>query len=251
MNLHLTKIGNEKNPPIVFLHGLFGQGDDFLYFAKQLSDKYYSILVDLPGHGQSDILEESTFPKLCQLVLESLPATNQKALLIGYSLGGRIALYLMTHYPQYFNKAAIISANPGLESEREFRLQKDLSLLDNILSPQDFFIRWYTNPLFGHLVKHENFSLLLEKRKNANLDNIKKCLNSFSVGTQPPMWNMLEKNALPIFYFSGKEDEKYRKIGQRLSRYRHIHLIEFENAGHYLHFEYPTIFNKHLHSILK
>lgn len=251
MSLHLTKIGNEKNPPIIFLHGLFGQGDDFLYFANLLSDKYYSILIDLPGHGQSDVMEENSFINLCQKVLDSLPPTNLKTTLVGYSLGGRIALYLTCHFPQIFNQAIIISANPGIESEREERLQNDLSLLKNISSHENFFIDWYSNPLFGNLLKHQNFPHLLKKKKGVNLQNIQKCLGSFSVGVQPSLWENLKKNSLPIFYFYGEKDDKYKKIAQRLSQYPSVELIEFENAGHYLHFEYPTLFCGYLDSLLK
>lgn len=250
MNLHLTKIGSEKNPPIIFLHGLFGQGDDFLDTANLFSERFYSILIDLPGHGKSEIFDENSFTKLCQKVLESLPPLNEKAILIGYSLGGRIALYLMCHFPQFFSKAVIISANPGLEGKREERLQNDLSLLKNISSPNDFFIDWYSKPLFGELVNHKNFPYLLEKRKKSNFLKLKDCLGSFSVGIQPSLWEDLKKNTLPIFYFSGGKDEKYKEIGQRLSNFPLINLIELEMAGHYLQFEYPTVFHSHLNTIL-
>lgn len=251
MNLHLTKIGNEKNPPIIFLHGLFGQGDDFLSTANLLSDRFYLILVDLPGHGRSDILKGNSFSNLCEEVLNSLPSTNHKITIIGYSLGGRIALHLITHFSNFFNKAIIISANPGLESGREERLYEDLTLLDNISSPEVFFRDWYSKPLFGDLVKHKNFSLLLEKRKKSNFLKIKECIGSFSVGKQPSLWENLENNSLPIIYFFGEKDKKYKEIGQRLSPFPLVKLIEFENAGHYLQFEYPTVFHDHLRLILK
>jgi 2-succinyl-6-hydroxy-2,4-cyclohexadiene-1-carboxylate synthase len=251
MKLHLQTVGDKKNPPIIFLHGLFGQGDDFLSFANELSNQFYSILVDLPGHGQSEVIEGNSFTGLCKLILESLPQTSQKTILIGYSLGGRIALYLTQEYPHLFEKAVIISANPGLDTGREDRTREDLSLLDNISSPEDFFRKWYAKPLFGNLTAHKDFALLLQKRKKSNLQKIKECLGAFSVGSQPSLWNKLQKNSLPIFYFCGEKDKNYQKIGQRISQYPSINCIEFENAGHYLHFEYPTIFHKHLDSLLR
>jgi 2-succinyl-6-hydroxy-2,4-cyclohexadiene-1-carboxylate synthase len=251
MRIHLQTVGDKKNPPIIFLHGLFGQGDDFLSFANHLSDRFYSILVDLPGHGQSEVIEGNSFNELCKIILESLPQTSQKSILIGYSLGGRIALYLTQEFPQFFEKAVIISANPGLDNGREDRLKEDLFLLDNISSPEDFFREWYAKPLFGNLTAHKDFFLLLQKRKNSNLEIIKKCLGAFSVGSQPSLWNKLQKNTLAIFYFCGEKDKKYQKIGQRISQYPSINLIEFENAGHYLHFEYPTDFHKQLVSLIR
>lgn len=251
MRLHLQTIGDSKNPPIIFLHGLFGQGDDFLLFADKLSDKYYSILVDLPGHGQSDILETNSFTDLCKLILKSLPDLKQKPILAGYSLGGRIALYLSTYFPHLFNRAIIISANPGLELGKEERLKADLSLLEDIQNPETFFLNWYSKPLFGDLINHKDFPLLMEKRKKTNLQNIKKCLGSFSVGSQPSLWDKFQNKSFPLFYFCGQKDEKYNKIGHRLAQYPSINLIELENAGHYLHFEYPTLFCDHFESILK
>ena len=251
MKLHLQTIGDKKNPPIIFLHGLFGQGDDFLSFANLLSDRFYLILVDLPGHGQSEVYKGKSFTKLCEIVLESLPQTSERLILVGYSLGGRIALHLSLQFPQFFEKAVIISANPGLESGTEDRLREDLALLDNISSVEDFFREWYSKPLFGNLTAHKDFSLLLQKRKKSNLQKIKECLGAFSVGSQPPLWDKFQKDSLPIFYLCGQLDEKYKRIGQRLAQNPSINLIEFENAGHYLYFEYPIIFVRHLDSILK
>ncbi len=251
MNIHLTKIGNKINPPVIFLHGLFGQGDDFVDIANLFSDRYYSILIDLPGHGKSDVLEEKSFSDLCHKIMESIPTSNQKATLVGYSLGGRIALYLCTHFPQNFNQAVIISANPGIETGREERLKQDLSLLEKISSPDLFFKDWYSKPLFGNLLKHKNFPVLLDKRKESDLLKINEYMSSFSVGTQPSLWGKIRDNTLPIFYFCGEKDEKYKEIGLRLSKFPSINFIEFENAGHYLHFEHPTTFYNYLTSLLK
>lgn len=251
MNIHLTHIGNKKNPPLIFLHGLFGQGDDFLDIANLLSDRYYSILIDLPGHGRSDVTEENSFSNLCHKIMDSILPLDQKATLVGYSLGGRIALYLCTHFPDNFKQAVIISANPGIEIGREERFQQDLSLLENILSPETFFRDWYSKPLFGDLLKHKDYPELLDKRKKSNLLKIKECMGSFSVGTQPSLWDKIRDNTLPIFYFCGEKDEKYKQIGLRLSKFPSINFIEFENAGHYLHFEQPTTFYNYLTSLLK
>src|SRR4051812_11045421 len=107
-----------------FIHGFLGTSSDWDRFVKD------------PGHSSLEVLTYDLFrrvPKGLQpsSFPESLPAlgdwVNQQArkkrldsrrnILIGYSLGGRIALHALTQAPEMWSGAVLASTHPGLESQ--------------------------------------------------------------------------------------------------------------------------------------
>ncbi|CAN0017735.1 unnamed protein product, partial [Heterosigma akashiwo] len=136
IHLSWSIYGSRENPPLLLLHGFMGCKQDWEPFIKLLMNQFCCILIDLPGHGLP--------PKICvfpcihtillkntiQLyrVLESLGITQ--CCVVGYSMGGRLGLFLAKTYPNIFICASIISANPGIQSliEKERRWESDLNL---------------------------------------------------------------------------------------------------------------------------
>src|SRR5262245_50863092 len=158
MNLHCNKLGNPHGRPIIFLHGLFGSSADFSFVSSELKERSQH-LWDLPGHGKSDPLWFSSFGDFATYFFNQLGGFEQTRDLVGYALGWRIALLLISNYPESFNRAIIISANPGiaLERERLERLNRDRILLDDLKSPEFFLRDWYAASLFGNLALHPKF----------------------------------------------------------------------------------------------
>lgn len=87
--LSCTITGSLEKPPLLFLHGFLGSKEDWREVAVHLQETHCCYAIDLPGHGesqqQSHILE-SLFTTYLSLKLPPCP-------LIGYSLGGRLALF--------------------------------------------------------------------------------------------------------------------------------------------------------------
>jgi len=82
-----------SGPDIIFLHGLFGAGDNWRTVARNLSDTYCTHLLDLPNHGRSDWLDNSDLPSLATLINDWIKArglTNYR--LLGHSMGGKVAM---------------------------------------------------------------------------------------------------------------------------------------------------------------
>ncbi|MFI5391751.1 MAG: alpha/beta fold hydrolase [Bacteriovoracales bacterium] len=248
MKLNCINFGNSHGRPIIFLHGLFGSSKDFFFVKEKLGQDRFCQFWDLPGHGKSDAFSFSTFREFCDFFFNQLGIFEQKPDLVGYSLGGRIALDLISHYPDFFNQAVIVSANPGIISDldRESRLKSDKMLLENISSKELFFKGWYQQSLFGNLFKHPDFDKLLNERLNCNFDKIEKCLGFLSIGSQVPLWNKLAKTNKSILYLSGELDNKYDSLGRLLSSNQSILSISVPKSGHNLIFENPEIFLNNL-----
>jgi len=78
---------------IVFLHGLFGSGDNFGTTVRRLAPNCRAIGIDLPGHGQSPTLPTLALPAMAAAVGQTLRSLRlNRPVLVGHSLGGKIAM---------------------------------------------------------------------------------------------------------------------------------------------------------------
>ena len=249
MKLNIKKIGESHNPPFIFLHGLMGEGEDWYELAKYFSDKYYCLLVDLPGHGKSTS-EVSGFKALAKLILDSVNQ-NDKLNVIGYSMGGRVALYLILNFPNLFNKAVIESASPGIQSqnEREKRYKSDLDLFSNIRGFRSFLEEWYENPIFGDLKGLKE--PIIERKLENDPIRLKKTIKALSVGIQPNFWERIKKLKVPTLYLSGEKDLKYTQIGKDLAKLSPaITNKVINNSGHITHLQNKKEFKSQIENYL-
>lgn len=262
MPLHISTIGDPSLPRIVFLHGFLGSGSDWLPLARQLEKEYCSILVDLPGHGETGISATADPDLFFKETVDALAAEltrspSPPSLLVGYSMGGRVALALALRHPHLFTKAVIVSASPGLRTEEEqiSRRESDEGIARKIERNFDGFIHaWYDQPLFATLKNHPLFHEIEHERKINNPGNLAAALRLLGTGRQPSFWDALPANRMPIQFFAGEKDPKYVEIGHQMVNLCPESSLEiFPGCGHTLHIEnrelfldrLKTFFNKH------
>ena len=204
----------------------------------------------LPGH--SDVHFNFKTRKELYHYLGSFWNQTSADIVIGYSLGGRIALELSLEIKA--PKLLIIeSSSLGLkdEIEKQKRLNEDtLNSHALILNPESFLKKWWLNPIFGKLHQHPFFPSLLKKRIDHYTDNWAKAMSLYSTGLMPPLENSLTKlNTIDKFYFYGSLDTKYKKIANQQLKKHNWKLKEFTNSGHNCHFEKTEEFIKELTNI--
>jgi len=108
MFIHTETYGSGE--PLVLIHGWAMHSGIWRIFAKQLAQQYQVTCVDLPGHGQSEKLPQFTLEAICQHLQNILPVTG--CTLIGWSLGGMVALALPNRFPTRVKKIILIGSNP-------------------------------------------------------------------------------------------------------------------------------------------
>ncbi|WP_228055860.1 2-succinyl-6-hydroxy-2,4-cyclohexadiene-1-carboxylate synthase [Lusitaniella coriacea] len=243
--------GEPTQPRILFLHGFMGSGTVFEPIISQLRDRFYCLTVDLPGHGKTRIIGssecytmENTASALIQLLnrLEFPPC-----FLVGYSMGGRLGLYLALHYPQYFPKVFLESTSPGLktEKERKERREKDFGLARQLVTGnlELFLSHWYNQPLFNSLPQHPEFHQLLERRLQNDPIGLARSLTYLGTGSQPSLWDKLQDYPNPLLLMVGEFDPKFRAINKEIrDRAPAARLYIAEGCGHNIHFENPELF---------
>lgn len=190
--------------PIVFLHGFLGRSEDWVPLCSYLPP-CPCIGFDLPGHGDSPFDPE---------FLIDIP----EFYLVGYSLGGRIALQKFRHRAL---ELILLSVHPGLKTQEEkiARLKNDQMWADLLLQlPIDEFLkRWYDQSIF------KPYKPDFQTRKNQNIDGLAKALMHYSLAKQ----ERFEIDAVLV----GERDEKFHSLYQNP--------IIVPEAGHMIHLENP------------
>jgi 2-succinyl-6-hydroxy-2,4-cyclohexadiene-1-carboxylate synthase len=241
---------NYNKPVILLLHGFMGNINEFDEAIKLLGDDFSYLTVDLPGHGKTQVLGgdeyysmENTAQGLINL-LDELQIT--KCFLVGYSMGGRLALYLTLHFPKRFYQAVLESASPGLptEVERLERVKRDAQISKKLarslakLDFAEFLLNWYSQPIFGNIKYHQEFGSMLESRLQNQPLELVKSLQFMGTGSQSSLWKKLKTNLVPILLLVGEYDNKFIKINREMAQVSPIARLNIiSNSAHNIHFE--------------
>jgi 2-succinyl-6-hydroxy-2,4-cyclohexadiene-1-carboxylate synthase len=230
-----------------------GSSSDWQNISENLSSDYYCMAIDLPGHGKSEIdnTENSySIKRTAKYIIDFLQNNNTASCdFIGYSMGGRLAIYLAIKYPNYFNKIIIESAQPGIldliERRNRKKLDHELSRKLEIMGLSEFLEFWYNQPIFATLKNHKSFANLVNSRIKNDPRKLSKSLVEMGTGAQPSLWKDLIKITSPCLLIAGEFDLKYQKIFSKM--HKEIYSSNFviiKNCGHNTHFENPDEFIK-------
>ena len=228
-----------------------GNSQVFKEVIALLGNRFSYLVVDLPGHGQTKVTGKDDLYNMqntAQALIELLDKLAiKKCFLLGYSMGGRLALYLALHFPQYFSKVVLESASPGLKTatQRTQRVNQDLKLAQQLESTdfELFLAKWYDNPLFAFLKKNPQFPELIEKRLQNTPLELARSLRTLSTGLQSSLWEKLPDNKIPMLLLAGELDRKFVEINTEMANlYDRIQLTIVADCGHNIHFENPVQF---------
>ena len=260
---HYSFIGNPDKEVIIFLHGFMGNCHEFDETIKLLSDDFYCLTIDLPGHGKTQVLGGDdcyTMANTAQGLINLLDKLKiSQCFLVGYSMGGRLALYLNLHFPQRFPKVILESASPGLltEAERLQRLKSDEQIarkLTRCVEKSDFkafLLNWYNQPIFGYIKNHPEFEGMIETRLQNNPLELAKSLRFMGTGCQPCLWEKIEENTNPLLLLVGEYDEKFIVINTKMAKISNSSVLRLiSGSGHNIHFENTLAFVQNLRKFL-
>jgi 2-succinyl-6-hydroxy-2,4-cyclohexadiene-1-carboxylate synthase len=239
---------------LVLLHGFTGSAAAWGHQLDTLADYGLRIIaLDLLGHGQSDAPDDPQRYTIqrCQqdilAALQELGVSKGQAILLGYSMGGRIALY--TAYSGYFRALILESASPGLEdpAEREQRRLRDEALAASIEGEgvPAFIERWENLPLFAsqRTLPFECREALHRQRLQNSATGLAQSLRGIGTGVQPSLHARLPTLHIPVLLITGALDTKFTAIAQRMAQaLPQSQLRIVPAAGHTVHLEQPQLF---------
>lgn len=225
-----------------------GSSEDFSEVISSLSPQFCCLAVDLPGHGKTKVIDGDAanryaMPNTARALIHLLDRLEiDQCFLVGYSMGGRLALYLMLAFPSRFAGVVLESASPGLKMQqaRSQRRQLDEQRARQLETSdfREFLANWYKQPLFQSLAKRPDFARAIERRLQNNPSELAKSLRYMGTGVQPSLWEKLPHNPIPLLLLVGEWDEKFRAINaQIVGLTPNAELAIIANSGHTIHLE--------------
>lgn len=255
--LHYETHGSPECPSLCFLHGFMGSSADWALIVEALSDVAFCVTVDLPGHGRSTGLSSHlyTMEGATQAVADILDEVGiDRGSIVGYSMGGRVALYFSLFHPDRIRRLVLESASPGLQTEeaRWRRRRLDAERAQRIQADlEDFLDEWYRQPLFESLQRHDLVDEMVERRSTNDPNELARALRGLGPGHQPSLWERLGEIEIPTLVMTGALDEKYEDITERSARMiGTADRVLVPKAGHNVHAERPQAFLAHLSHFL-
>jgi 2-succinyl-6-hydroxy-2,4-cyclohexadiene-1-carboxylate synthase len=231
--------------PLVLLHGFSGSGANWAEPVAHFARKFRVVTIDLIGHGQTEspdnpkryAIEQAAADLIAILDALDMPRVN----LLGYSMGGRLALYAALAYPMRFGRLVLENASPGLKTaaEREARIASDEALARRIEGQGiPAFADYWTNlPLFA-TQSDEVHARLHEQRLANHAVGLAGSLRGMGTGAQPSLWGRLGELKLPTLLLCGALDGKFREINEEMhTLISPSKLVVIEGAGHTTHVE--------------
>jgi pimeloyl-ACP methyl ester carboxylesterase len=111
MQLHFKQLG--RGEPLVLLHGLFGQSDNWFGVAPKLAEKFHVLMPDLRNHGHSPHHPEMDYPLMAADVEKFFAAHKiESAHVIGHSMGGKVAMRFALDFPSRIKKLVVVDMAP-------------------------------------------------------------------------------------------------------------------------------------------
>ncbi|WP_449537346.1 2-succinyl-6-hydroxy-2,4-cyclohexadiene-1-carboxylate synthase [Ferdinandcohnia sp. Marseille-Q9671] len=253
VNYHVKVVGNGM--PLLFLHGFTGSISNWKQVADSLKNHYTCVLIDIIGHGKTDSptdFHRYSIPHVAQDIIQILDQLDiPKVTIVGYSMGGRLALATAILHQSRVENLILESSSPGLrtEEERFLRLQSDEQLARQIVLEgiKSFVDYWETIPLFSsqRLLSKEKQLEIRKQRLRNNPKGLANSLRGMGTGAQPSYWHRLSELSIPTLLLCGGLDSKFCNIAEQMnSSMYHASVKKIKNAGHAIHVEQPDIFGK-------
>lgn len=254
--------------PVVLLHGFTGSAEAMNRLSEGLREKLSEGLsdgsgeglsethrvfaIDLPGHGNAatpHAIEHFSMEATVSCVWDALDGLGlERASLVGYSMGGRVALSAAVACPDRVAKVVCIGASPGIadQIERDKRRLADEALADSILADgvERFVDQWLAQPLFATLAERlssSDFQATREQRLANSPEGLTLSLRGIGTGTMEPLHEPLADADFPCLWIAGAEDSKFAVIAEEMSKAmpNGSHTL-IPDAGHSAHLENPA-----------
>ena len=242
-----SKIYGDKGQDLIVIHGLFGMSDNWNSLGKKFA-KYCKVhLIDLRNHGRSPHAEDFNYEVMSEDVLEYMEDHNiQKPILLGHSLGGKVAMKFAFTHPEKIAKLIVADISP-----REYNSDFYKNLLATLYKfpLEDFDKREDIDSVLSSTYEDKGIRLFLMKNlyRNENKEfawrfNIEVLLEKVS--------NIQEADfiagvcSIPTHFIRGG-DSNYITTQDELIINKHFSdfsIATIDGAGHWLHAEKPERF---------
>ena len=242
-----SKIYGNKEESLIIIHGLFGMSDNWHSLARKFQKHYTVHLIDLRNHGRSPHSEIFNYEVMCMDLLEYIQEHNlKKPIVLGHSLGGKVAMGFAFSYPHSLSKLIIADIAPRCYST-EFHKR----ILDSIVQVplKKFSSRDEVDRALSVYLDDKRIRLFLMKNiyrdKDHNFNwrfNINVLLEK--VNNISGIEFLKGKVLTPTYFIKGGNSNYINSSDEDIIKehFSNFKISTIDNAGHWLHAEYPEDF---------
>ena len=224
------------------LHGFTHTGRSWDPVIAALDDeRYRAIAPDLRGHGAA----AEAVPVTLEAVIGDLATLAPPTfVLVGYSMGGRIALHAGLALADRVERLVLIGASPGIadRAERDARRGDDERLADELEAGgiEQFAARWAATPVLAGQPARIREAAHSDRLRNTPA-GLARALRGLGTGALPPLWDRLGELTMPVALVVGERDGKFRALAAEMApAIRGGEVVVVRRAGHAVHLEAPA-----------
>ncbi len=228
-------------PSVVLLHGFTNTGRSWDRVIAALPGPSETLAPDIRGHGHASAQR----PVTLEAVIDDIDrAAPDPFTLVGYSMGGRIALHVAFGLPGRVRRLVLIGASPGLKTAtaRAERRAADDKLADRAEREtiEEFAERWASTPVLADQPAAVRAAADADRRRN-DPAGLAAALRGLGTGTLPSLWSRLGSLEMPVELVVGERDTKFRAIATQMAEEIHgARVVIVPGAGHAVHAEAPV-----------
>jgi 2-succinyl-6-hydroxy-2,4-cyclohexadiene-1-carboxylate synthase len=250
-DVRLSYFVTGEGSPVTLLHGFTQSGRSWQEVISMMPAGWMWIVPDLRGHGETRTKPGAPCTMdACTADLEALwnHLGVERTHLVGYSMGGRLALHIAARRPQRILSLLTIGAHAGLEEEaREGRRRGDEALAQRIETGglETFVNYWSGLPLFAGLERRgpSFVAQVRAERMNNHVTGLADSLRGMGAGVMEPVWDDLARVTFRCTFVAGQLDHGYVASARRLvATVPDGHLEIVPRSGHAVHLERPEAF---------
>jgi 2-succinyl-6-hydroxy-2,4-cyclohexadiene-1-carboxylate synthase len=227
---------------LLLLHGFTHTGASWDPVRAALGERYRALAPDIRGHGSASDLEPVT---LDAVVSDAVALAPARFTLVGYSMGGRIALHLaLAALAGRVERLVLIGASPGIADpeERAARRAADERLASEIEGStiEEFASRWARTPVLAGQPAAVQ-ALVDEDRLRSTPGGLARALRGLGTGALPSLWSRLGELAMPVVLIAGEGDGKFTATASAMAlELPDARVVIVPGAGHAVHLEAPS-----------
>ncbi len=252
MKLAFREFG--QGQPLIILHGLFGQSDNWNTLAKRFGESGFRVFtIDQRNHGLSPHSEEWNYEVMADDLKDFIDFHNlQNPILLGHSMGGKTVLFFELFYPTISLKNIVVDIAPRAYEPHHQDVLDALKAVDfsniNTRKEAEAILGNYISDfgtkqfLLKNIYWREDETKQMDWRFNLKVifDNIN------SIGIELPFFT----SAKPFLFIRGQKSNYINDsdIIDLENRFTNLELETILNSGHWVHAEQPEAF---LNSVLK
>jgi esterase len=237
--------GEDTSPKLVFLHGLMGFASNWRSVARHFESRYQILLYDQRGHGKSfqPATGYSTADYAKDLIILLDHLGWKKCILVGHSMGGRVAVEVAFRYPERVEKLVIADIGPESDMRSMNSIEEKINSVptpfENRDAAREFFDSTFLQKYKSETLKQFFYANMEEKPdRSFNWKFYKPgILETLWKARTLNQWPQFEALKIPTLLLRGEhsEDLPQPQFEEILERNSHIAGAVISNAGHWIH----------------